>query len=510
MIINILNEINKMFPNPGTDPKKSTVQPVASRGTTPSPQSDSADSLLSYYGAARRNVLDMLRNNHLVTSLLDLFSSVILDSINSSSLQVTSETLDEKKLEELNDFLYNAELPKFFDTHLNDMLYYGDHCEKLIFKNTHTNRCHRSILNPHDFFVVDLFNGDSFELVLKDRNDENVVRTDHEFLFFLNNPRVLTQKEIENEQLDLSISTSIDDGDDNELMNPYQIFHGRGLLDDNIELIYVYNILEMLLNMLIINDTTSKNILVAEIQESKTPDANIIDAISRIEDLINSNNLSGLGVGGGAGATSLSLDFLRNSLADLATSGVKVVPGIENYQNFNLLDLPDLSKKKEDIATALEDIKQKIFSNLGIPQEYYDGASNKWEVLSQSSRYLTKVERQNEAACNYVKQLCKKYWRHQFKETILDSDIQLNIDISNTIQNSKWNNSLELVDKKFDSISSILSRAQDIAENKYINNKEMVKYIKDNLEVIDPTIVPLVRENEVDEKTGDEGDDDEY
>jgi hypothetical protein len=455
---------------------------------------DSSSPLMTFFGQNKKQLKTELQDFHLTKAIIELYSTHVMDAIMSSSLRISNakedyNSLTDKMMEDANHFLDILNIKNFIREHIDDMLYYGKFCYILIIKPDEKKFIFECPPNPYDFYLIECKN-ESYLAVYSEKN-ELLQKNSDNFIFYFNKKKsvkniegLLNQSEYNNKD---SNNIVYDYNSIEDLLPQSLYFTGKGILDDNLNLLMSIYLNEFLEDQLNIRDATRKDIIIADIKDPKTPRNDVSDALDDFNETFNNNFLFN-------GASS----SLRSMTAIIATNviyeGVAVLPGHENYTNFETLDLPDLSDKKESLANIQISQRHKIFTNKGIPEGMFEGMGNKWDTLADASRFLTEVSSLLDSVIDFIKSIIIKYINSRYNIDITLSDINLELSVTNTISNSKWTRDIGLQSKMFSEVSALLRTIKDDLniDNLYLDTRKYLESVDDALSVVNPSLQGLI------------------
>jgi len=270
-----------------------------------------------------------------------------------------------------------------------------------------------------------------------------------------------------------------------EYLVDYSYHIGQGICDDVLYLIFEH-LLKTLMRLLIsVKDTIRPDVLVANINQNATDATDISEALNDIESLVNNGDSV-------VDFRSMDPTSILNTVYDALLNSTKVVPGIQNFTNFDLLQYPDLSAKTEKLTSDIESLKQTIMNNIGIPADLVEGSSNRWEVISRSSRFLTLIESHIEDLSRTVKRTVRSYLKRYENIDISIDDIGLVLDTSNIIFNNHFNNKTKVVTEKLEGIGRILEVHATLRDNEATDSEAVDSYFERQLNLLDPELSDII------------------
>lgn len=242
--------------------------------------------------------------------------------------------------------------------------------------------------------------------------------------------------------------------------------------------------------LLSIKDAIRPDIVVAMIGDDKTKNDNIDDSITAIEELLNNGESN---IDFRAQDITNTVNLVYNSILN----NTKVVPGLKNFTNFDTLNMPDIRSKVEKLNEDKKAISAQVANRIGIPQELFEGTSNRWEVISRSGRFLTLISSLLDDVSNCVKEIGLGRIKSKHKKlNVSMDDLELNLDSSNVVFNNNFNNRTSVVSEKFSKINSLVQDLAAIEESEFINGEEFLKFAENQLSVLDSGLSKIINREE--------------
>ena len=182
------------------------------------------------------------------------------------------------------------------------------------------------------------------------------------------------------------------------------------------------------------------------------------------------------------------LQLVSTSLQNSA----KVLPNIEGLTDINLLEYPQTKEKVDDLIADLEQTKKDAANQIGIPDELVQGESNRWEVISRSSRFLTLIESLLEEITRCVKDTVVHRIHFKFNKRVDPNNVHLNLDTTNYLFNSNFNTKSQVVREKFDSLSQIIRTIQELRESGLVEDEKLMDFVRTELKVLDQSLAEVI------------------
>lgn len=449
------------------------------------------------------HLLSYLEEFPLVETIINLISSTLKDIIKKSSFIVTVQN-DEESTKDSNDFLNKIELRQLIKNDLKQMLYYGSYFYYVNYYDpSDKSKVNiRRVVDPFSLIAIEEYTKPCGYLIPKLVSDPSSISTNiggheklkvHEVISFMyNKTRIKKVSEQEKKNIyngiDTTDSTDTTNKDDSYVLQ-YEYLVGKSIFAAYINLIFRYFLLDLLKSVITIKSLVSTSIVKANITGSKSTTSEIASSIENIESLLNDVDFNVL----------TSTSDIQSSIIQLlsyAQNNIKVIPGIDNVSTLEHFPIPGVSDRIQAINDELEKLEPKILNYIGIPQELYEGTSNRWEIMSRSNKYLTIIEDYLDTIVYMVKSACKTHIKYKNNKDINIEDISLNLDSSNILLNTAINNRSEIISKKITNITDIFKAAKEWIETYAeeplsINKEKSIRYIKAQIASIDTNISDL-------------------
>lgn len=446
-----------------------------------------------------------LNNYNFVNKILKRFTSTISDVISKSSLTITIKG-EKKKYEKLSkectDLLSDMQFFNTMKVDLRDLLYWGNYGYKVDFTETRLKRLDSGI----DVLTEDTYCTDR-KLIIDNWVDKDERFKNKSYKYSLLpiqfNPtklRTITELdaylEFESKKqgkapanLEQLRKNYLKEHPNSDKVVKHTIYRGRGVLDTEMNNLLVLYIKELLYDLMGLKDTMRPDILTARVMDDKTNESDITTAINDIEALVNMGSASSQEPGT---QSFLSIQNLLAGVQSYLQNGIKVVPEINNFTSISTLNLPDLIGKRNQLKNEIEELRQRILSNIGLEEQ---PARSNWDALQSNSEFLTVTESFVTCISMLARDIIYEYLCFEHKdEKISYDDIQLDLDTTDIIFNQYSLTRARVLSEKVDSISRILRSADDFSMNQYVDQKQAAKYIMKLVTDLDPTAISFIKD----------------
>jgi len=431
---------------------------------------------------ASKEILDTMAGFHFVESIESLIVSTLHDLLVKSSLKpsvVNNEGKHQEDLEKKFDaYIKKLKIRNRILKDLKDHVYYGHRVyyikDDVLYKidNSDTSKI---IFQGNDLVGVKLADAD----MMSEENSKKVLKSE-EVAVFMYDP--VTIKELKlNDQVQQELGLSKDMPKFVVVAEGYQ---GRGIFDACIYRIYQILLKEFQADLLCMKQTLQSDIVMANVNMQDQNAIKVGQTINNIEAALNFSDFTY--------SSKNPLDLLTR-IVYYFTHQVKVVPSLPGIAGFDKINHPDNQEKRSNLLAEIVDSKKETLNEVGIPEELFSGQSNKWEVLSRSSRFVTLIANLLAAEADMVINVCKS----KFKEELRDQEytISLAINSSNIILNNTMQNQSDILQRKISNYVSIIDGTSKLADgNPNIDGQKLITYIKQQIAMIDPDANDFINE----------------
>lgn len=439
-------------------------------------------------------MLGLLSQYHLTQAILDVLYSTMADIIGVDAPTITLRGASKKHNEEVNKFIAEIGLTSNIVQNLKEDMYWG---QRAFYVSEKVNRvvelkyprayvsCH-FLGRPSRYIFTPSAQVTSTNIDLS--KDEKRIYVDYNkyasisFNETLIGNRRSTSKDSSGEPFQFSKVPEID-----SMLVDLTYYKGNSVLKGCLWLLFIHFLIETVLNMLIVKDTTRPALLAASMAENGVPERGITEAVNMIESFLNQGEYGTINF-----MTSSPMTILQ-SIFGLMANSVKVVPGMKNFCDIKNLDLPDLSGKIKALQEMLDGIRKQIMNNIGIPDEIFGNESNRWEIVSKSSRFQSLISSLIKRVTLTYRIVISNYIKNKYSEDVRYDDIIVPLDKNNFLVSSTFASKIGLIQDNVDKLSQSLATIVELAGTKCVKTQEMFKYLKGKLAAADPDLADLVK-----------------
>lgn len=455
-----------------------------SRGTGPSSNNRFTGNSDVYY--------DFLKDYHFVSSILDIFTSNIIETLEKCDFRVEIKGESDSPISnEINQFIELSELKEYIKTHAPDFVYRGQYSFLIDFDKN-------EITDVEKPYSVD---------IIKDGGEISGYLYGNKFIpskmmaTYYYKPSVsvpIKEKDILKTLDDTSNDTNakvkkVDKNSLESIKVKYAKFKGESLFKRQLSRLFQMFVTEYELFYLGLRDTLRPELIGMSTGGRAVNLAQSLNMANNVESLLNQST-QGM-------ANIVDPMAFMNSLTYQILNYVKVVPSVEQYSNINDISFGDLSQKREKLKMEREQIQKDILNNIGVPEELFIGNANRWEVMARNDRFMTVNDTIIKSITRLVKDIALSYAKCK-GIPLSYRDIQFNIDFTTMLTSYDVKSKVEICADRFNNISNILQSVSSIYQFNMVNKKNMHKYLIDQLSGIDEKLAKVFPE-ELPEYAGD-------
>lgn len=406
-----------------------------------------------------------VRDFHLTKAITNLFQSFINDLYKDSEIivKVDVEGTD-KYTEYCNHIIAITDLKKNILDNVDDCLFWGQFGKYL----DHETNGFRFLNNPTDFAVYCENDVPKMALVGTEFQKVSAVKY-YDGLWVQYKPKTVK-----------AFSSS-----DSDLFYENEYRKGESLFKGTILRLYSMFIKEYLLDQMSLKEALKNEVIVANIQDQKTSLEDIGKAVDMISNLINDQESMSI--------LSRSPQALLRIIDEKMVNYVNVVPGIQNFTNFDKMDVYSLRDKLQLLQDDLDKDEEKILKTLGIPSELMNGSSTRWEAVERSSRFATVITWVNSYLLQAIQNFCQGQIYYKFGKFIPISKIQINTDTSTILSAADNSYKYKNLQDSIDAIKSVAESYKDLAQNEVVDADELYAFFSKKISSIDSSVSNLFK-----------------
>lgn len=409
-----------------------------------------------------------VKDFHLTKAITNLFQSFINDLYKDSEIIVkvdTDEATSDIYTEYCNHIIAETDLKKNVLENVDEVLYWGQYGRVL----NHETNGFMFLKNPSQFAVYCESNIPKMVLV----GDSSCQKVNgvkyYDGLWMQYKPKTVK-----------AFSTG-----DSDLYYENEYKKGESLFKGTILRLYSMFIKEYLLDQMSLKEALKNEVIVANIQDTKTPLEDISKAVDLISNLINDQESMSI--------LSRSPQALLRIIDEKMVNYVNVVPGIQNFTNFDKMEVYSLRDKLQMLQDDLDKDEAKVLKTLGIPDELMNGNSTRWEALERSSRFATVIAWVNSYLLQSIQYFCQGQLYYKFGKFVPISKIQINTDTSTILSAPDNAYKYRSFQDRIDAIRTAAETYKDMAQNEVVDPDILYDFFHKKLSSIDSSVSNLFR-----------------
>lgn len=449
--------------------------------------SEILNNLTGTFGVTSK-IKEMLESYPLTNLFIGIYESIISDIVGRTVFDIKIEDAEDALVEDVNKFIAEIDIKSFICNNLRTSLYWGSYASPL-FVNKETNKFHLGEFEHSERFVPAYYEGKLKSYVFKENYaDDNFSSTSSsDDVIQIPADEVIYLGFDQHRKFSVVLDKDNKKGVDKILVNLNYRF-SSGILDDCLYLLYNHLINTYISQLLTLKNALRPDVLMARATDEEIGVTEAVDDIENIESCLN-NNEGGViqGLYGGDPATILT------NITSSILNQLKVVPSLNNYKDFEIIEFPNLDEKIAKLNQELHEKKLSIGNQLGIPEELLNSSSNRWEVVSRSATFQHAVNRRLNDISACIKQTVINYCSKYHGATINKDDIVINFDTNNILFNAEYVQKQQVLNDKLESFARMISNIAQIKEDPNIDRYEFDSWFVGQVGGLDPELKKVYR-----------------
>lgn len=434
-----------------------------------------------------QSLYPLLKNYELTNSILGIYKSFIDDVLNSCDWEIKGT----KHNKECTEFLKKINLKNILVNQTKDALYYGSYSFFIDYTKEHLIE----LLDPYNLILCRKLGKDyryifkTLDQNLEEDEIEDIIDCSHiGSLMF--DPQLIGSIGI-NKQYKFEDDEECEEDEivreiceENEYfrnkLSTCSYYKGTSAVENIMSLLFEHFLTSLMRLLLKLKNTTKPFLFKVEIGEDATAEQNIVEAINSIESFLNQGEFT-------FDLRTSNASTIITTLYNTFVNQNKVVPSMKNFADISKIDVPNLTELLDQLSEDLEKKRAEIIQNSGVPEELMTKGNdaNKWEVLSRSNRFNTKIK---SAIGNYVqcvKSVVQNYLRIKFNEIISLDDIEFNIDKNNYMKIDNFTTGIVNLNKNFEELSNLIELADRLSQFNIVSPDKLCKFLLSKLHSLD-------------------------
>lgn len=390
----------------------------------------------------------------------------------------------------INRIFRDLDIVNTIKLHINEIIYYGSYSIKIDWDKEKRKWVKYELANPYNIVTVRRQGSIQSNLVMsRDQKiysvaPNSIIRFGRDSLHLIND---MNESFFDQEDADPSYLNSIDNKD--TLIKRYDLSGGFPLYYNIIGKIKEYLLKDQLVSLLSIKDLIQPLLLLVRVDKATDPiEANKLALTT--ENLINKySDLSAI----------FGANFSILDLMDSILNNIRVLPDYQSAMgDMNSIDLSKISSKIQDIKADLDNLKEAIYTSLGIPRALFAGDTTKWEAIKASQRLNSKVLSMIQDLTDSVRIIAARFYYLLTGTEIGLDKVSASLFTKTDIDYNASITSSEIVSQLVESINRILESVQRFSQDsKLIKVDGYVRYVVEQLKTIDPDILSFIDEETI-------------
>lgn len=414
---------------------------------------------------------DFIRDYHVTESILTLLKSIIVDLFSDTKIEVTTDNPVRDKV--FNHIISKSNLKNKILNNLEDYLFYGSFG---MYFDIQTSSF-RKLKSQNN--IVQYIENDKALFSIVDNNGTAKLLNTFMGYWQLYRPKTIGVLEEECNR--------------NEVYYEKEFVTGTSIFKGAVQRLYAMFIKEYIIDQMSLKEAMKNEILVANVQDPETENDDINEAIDMITNLVNDQESMSL--------LSNSPESLLALIDNKMINYVNVVPGIQNFTNYDKMDVFSLRDKLQSLRDEIEKDHENALETIGFPKELLMGDSNKQDAFGKSTRLVNLITMINDSILNSIKEFVSNLSLIYFSTELPIGSINLSVNPSEILYNEDINLKFDSFEKKTSALSSIANSYMELHSNEVIDSERLYLYYKSKLAAIDPALAELlIKKTKTDEE----------
>jgi hypothetical protein len=426
-------------------------------------------------------------SNIVVEIFKDFIANYFAD--NSDLIALPQDILNNKLYSDrINEIFRQIALVTTIKKHLKEIIYYSGYAIKIDWDPYNKKWKKYELQNPYNTISVRSQGQVQFNLVVS--RDRKIVQVAPNAILRISTSDLHLLNDISQDLVEL-------DEVKDQLLIKDTIVSGADLIGSSplyynlIAKIKEYLIKDQLVSLLSIKDLIQPLLLLIRV-DKKTDPTEANNLAVNTENLINKySDMSAI----------FGANFSIMDLMDSVLNNIRVLPDYHSAMgDMNSIDLSKISNKIQEIKADQDNLKESIYSNLGIPRSLFAGDTTKWEAIKSSQRLNNKVSSIINGINDSVAEMASILYHLLTNKEVDPTDIVVNLFTKTDVDLSNAINAADITNQLLESINRALETAQRfMQDNKLIDPAKYMENIKIQLKTVDPNILDYVTDEKIKE-----------
>ena len=427
-----------------------------------------------------------VKKNHVTVSILTMLQSFISDMYKDSEVRTTIN--DHPNWEWwVNTTIKKADVKKKVINDLEDFLFWGQQGKYF----THDDNALKPLVHPTSFATY--FENDVPKMVMLRSVSETKVKPVRYYNGLWLQYRPVTVKAFTKRDKNEKSS-------DKDLYFENEFRVGQSLFSGAVLKLYSLAIMEYLADQLALKEALKNEVLVANVADENTDMKDISQATEMISKLVNDQDSMSI--------LSHSPDALLRLVDEKLVTYINVVPGIQNFTNFDKMELFSLRDKIQMLRDQIEQTKDDVYTTLGISKELMNGDGTKYDAIERSTRFVNLLQFINTSLIDSLKKFSVAQIYYKFGVVVPEDIIQFNMDSAAILSNADTAYKFKVLQETMQAVNDAANSYKDLTSNDAIDAEQAYAFFSKKLSAIDASLVGLVKKIEPEKESSDSGNED--
>lgn len=449
-------------------------------GTISSSKSVSYNTLNTRYETVE--MYDFVEDYHLTQAILTVLQSFISDMYADAELKCSID-LDKRYEWYANTVIKNCDIKKNVLDNLHNYLYRGQQGKYLDHKICGL----RPLVDSTNFAIY--FESDVPKMAMVKSNSSlgsRLVRY-YNGLWLQYKPEIVKAfTKYDNRNKDLN---------DKDLYYENDFRIGTSIFRGAILKLYSMFVKEYLADQMALKEALKNEVLVANIQDEDTDIKDISQATEMISKLVNDEESMSI--------LSHSPDALLRLIDEKLVTYINVVPGIQNFTNFDKMELFSLRDKLNMLREDIDADEDRVLKTLGISKDLMNGDGTKYDAIERSTRFVTLLKFINSGIIDSLKKFVASQIFFKFGVDIPEDSIKFNTDTAAILTNVDTSYKFKVLQEIMQAVNDSANAYKDLTSNDAVDDDKAYEFYSKKLSAIDANLVGLIKKIEPEDASGD-------
>jgi len=411
-----------------------------------------------------------VKNYHLTQAILTTLQSFITDLYRDAKLQITIKGHQDWQ-DYCNEVITVADVKRNSIENLEDFLYEGN--QGKYFQSD--KKAFKSLVNPSQFAVY--YESDVPKMTMLVSSETGGVRPVRFYNGLWLQYKPITVKAFN--------SNKDKENPDSDLYFENEFKVGQSIFKGAIVKLYSMQIKEYLADQMALKEALKNEVLIANVADEQTSMNDISQATEMISNLVNDEESMSI--------LSHSPEALLRLIDEKLVNYINVVPGIQNFTNFDKMDLFSLRDKLAMLQEDIANDEEKVYKTMGISRDLMNGEATKYEAMERSTRFVTLISYINSSILTSLQRFCCGQIYYKFGVVVPESIIEFNIDSTAVLTNVDTAYKFRVLQDTMVAVNEAANSYAELANNPNVDPEQAYLFFSKKLSSIDSGLVDLIK-----------------